>query len=212
MRRRVLLLDDHVAIRTGLQEILATAFPGLEFGAAEDFAAAMRVALQETWHLIIVDIDLAGGRSGLDFISSLAEAGSRTPTLVYTMHAEDQFGIVSLKAGASGYLSKAAAAEEIVQAVRALLSGERYISPTLGSLMAESLVRNAPEVPHDTLSLREFEVFRALAVGRPLVDIAVDLGLSPKTVSTYRRRVLEKLNLKSTSDLIRYAITNRLIR
>jgi DNA-binding NarL/FixJ family response regulator len=212
MTRGILLVDDHVAVRMGLEEILLAAIPGLEFGAAADYAEALRLALEQTWHLVIVDLDLPGGRSGLDLITSLHDAGCWAPVLVYTLHLEDQFGIRALKAGALGYLSKAAPIGELVTAVRTLLAGNRYISSALAGAMAEHLVRKAPESPHDLLSKREFEVFRALALGHPIVQIASELQLSPKTVSTYRSRVLEKLNLKSTSDLIRYAIAHALVK
>jgi DNA-binding NarL/FixJ family response regulator len=212
MTRRILLVDDHVAVRMGLEEILTAAIPGLEFGAAGSYTDALRLAREQTWHLAIVDLDLPGGRSGLDLITSLQEAGCWAPVLVYTLHREDQFGIRALKAGALGYLSKAAPVEEVVTAVRTLLTGNRYIGSALAAAMAENLVRKVPESPHDLLSKREFEVFRALALGHPIVLIASELQLSPKTVSTYRSRVLEKLNLKSTSDLIRYAIAHELVK
>lgn len=211
MKRKVLLVDDHVAIRLGLQDILAVDVPGLEFGGAHDYSTAFRLATTEPWHLAIVDLDLPDGRSGLDLIRSLQEAGCHTPVLIYSVHSEEQFGMRSLKAGAQGYLSKADKAEEVVKAVRALLAGERYISPPLAVIMADTLLRNAPQLAHESLSEREFAVFRALAYGHPAVQIAADLQLSPKTVSTYRSRVLLKLNLKSTSDLIRYAIDHKLV-
>ena len=182
MTRRVLLVDDHVAVRQGVKDILATEIPGLEFGAAGDYSTALRLALEENWHLVVVDLDLPGGRSGLELIQSLQDASRHTPVLVYTMHPEDQFGIRALRAGAQGFLSKSDSAAEIVKAVRMILAGDRYISQTLAATMADALIRNAPQVAHESLSEREFEVFRALASGHPIIQIAADLRLSPKTV------------------------------
>lgn len=206
MKRKVLLVDDHVAVRQGLQEILSGEIPELEFGFADGFNGAVEIVSSEAFHLAILDLNLSDGHSGLDLVRLVKEVQPRAAILIYSMHSEEQFGLRALKAGASGYLSKASEARELVVAVRALLAGDRYISHGLTRAMADALQQENPGAPHESLSDREYQIFCRLASGCTNGQIAEELRLSPKTVSTYRARVLEKLALNSTAELIRYAI------
>ncbi|MBV8820955.1 MAG: response regulator transcription factor [Acidobacteriaceae bacterium] len=211
MKNKVLLVDDHVAILQGLQEILAVDLPHLEFNTANSRTQALELASKNSWDLAIVDLDLRDGRGGLELIRELKDLDASASVLVYSMYSEEQFGIRAIKAGADGYLSKGDSTEEIVRAVQTILSGERYINPRLARVMADALTQPEAEAPHETLSDREFQILRELASGNSTSKIANSLSLSPKTVSTYRTRVLDKLGLTSTAELIRYALQHHLV-
>jgi two-component system, NarL family, invasion response regulator UvrY len=210
MKRRVLLVDDHAVVRHGLQEILSASIPELEFGSADDWAGAIQLLTKEKWHVAILDLNLSGGKSGLELLKSLKALQPEIAILIYSMHSEEQFGVRAIKAGAAGYLSKSNDVGQVVAAVRDVLAGARHITPAVAQAMADMLQERAGD-PHEGLSDREYQIFRLLASGSATGKIAEELGLSPKTVSTYRARVLEKLGLKTTADLIRYAIERGLI-
>lgn len=207
MSPRILLIDDHVAIRRGLEAMLTAELGSPVFASAATREIAITSARNARWSLAILDLTLQGS-SGLDLIHALKELQPQMAVLVYTMHPEDQFGVRALRAGADGFLTKDSAADEIVHAVRKLLAGGRYISVSLAERLAGQLSGAWIEKPHEMLSDREFCVLQKMSSGKTISDIAGELAISIKTVSTYRGRILEKLGLKSTAELLRYAIEN----
>jgi two-component system invasion response regulator UvrY len=205
---RILLIDDHVAIRRGLQHMLSAEYTSAVFGSVGTADKALQEADSATWDLAILDLNLQNA-SGLDLIRSLKERQPRMAVLIYSMHSEAQFGIRALKAGADGYATKDSPPEEVISAVHRLLGGGRYISAALAEQLARNVVVKAPDHLHQLLSNRELLVLQKMASGKTVSQIADELSVSVKTVSTYRSRILEKLNMKTTSDLLRYAIENR---
>ena len=207
---KVLVADDHAIIRKGLKQILLDEYP---FGEIEECANAeelVQKANDGKWDVIISDISMPG-RSGLEALQQIRLSHPRLPVLILSMHPEEQYAIRALKAGASGYCSKDLAHEELVNAVRRVLTGKKYITPSLAETLATQLEEeNLPE-PYKRLSDREFDVFKLLAAGKSISDIADNLSLSTTTISTYRARILVKMNLKTNADLIRYALEKKLI-
>ena len=206
---KVLIADDHAIVRRGLKEILQRELEDLYCGEAGDAQQVLSEIERQQWDLLILDLALPG-RSGIEVLADLQRLRNKPPVLVLSMHPEDQYGKRVLKAGAHGYMSKESAPEELIKAIRKLLSGGRYVSPAL----AEKLVLDLNEDPalprHETLSHREFEILRMLAMGKTVSQIGEELHLAPTTVSTYRARILEKMKMSSTAELIRYALRNRL--
>lgn len=207
---RVVIVDDHALIRRGLRDSLVEAGDIAVVGEAGDYGELRQLLRDVRFDVLLLDINLPG-RSGLDVLHSLAEEGTRVRALVLTMYPEDQYAIRALKAGAMGYLNKAAAPAQIVEAVRTLHGGRKYITPAIAEALAERLSADDSERPHERLSDREFQTLIRLAGGQRLSDIAAELKLSPKTVSVYRARVLEKLGLQSNADLTAYCLRNGLI-
>lgn len=208
---RILIADDHPSVRQGIKQILSEAFTGARIGEASTAPQVLAEAGKQPWNLVVLDLTMPG-RSGLDALHELKAAHPDMPVLVLSMHPEDQFAVRVLRAGASGYLTKESAPEEIVQAVKKILAGGRYIRSSVADLLALQLQQgNANQPPHNRLSDREFQVMGLMAKGKTVTTIAEDLCLSVKSVSTYRARVLEKLNLHSTADLVRYTIQHRLV-
>jgi len=208
---KILLVDDHLVVRQGVKQILADEFPGATFGEAASAAEAMRESTRQEWTIVLLDLTLPD-RSGLEALADLKALRPRVPVLVLSMHPETEFALRVIRAGASGYLTKQSAAEEMLAAVHKALAGGRYITTSLAEkLAADAVAGTGARPPHEELSDREFQTLRLLAAGKAVKEIATTLGLSSKTVSTYRARVLEKLQLKSTVDLARYAMTHRLI-
>jgi len=207
---KLLLVDDHAVVRAGIRLILSSAFPTATFGEAGTANQALDLLNQQSWDLVITDITMPG-RSGLDLLKTIKDARPRLPVLVLSVHAEDQFAIRVIKAGAAGYLNKDSAPAELVGAVKKVLAGGKYVSSTLGEALATGLQTNTTGAQHTSLSDREFEVFRHLAAGKTVKEIAFDLSLSVKTVSTYRSRVLEKMDLHNNADLMRYAVQHGLL-
>ena len=207
---RVLIADDHAILRRGLKEILVRELDQVTCGEAEDARQALTEVQSHTWDLVILDISMPG-RSGLDLLGDLRQTQPQLPILVLSMHAEDQYGKRVLKAGAAGYMNKESAPEELIKAIRKLLAGGRYVSPALAEKLVLALNQDAGRPVHETLSSREFEILRMIASGKTVTQIAGELHLSPTTVSTYRTRILGKMNLATTADLIRYALQTHLV-
>ncbi|MCL4794779.1 MAG: response regulator transcription factor [Bryobacteraceae bacterium] len=207
---RILLVDDHVAIREGLSLMLSAAFPGSRFGAAANAAQALQQVASEHWDLAILDLNLPG-RSGLELIRELKDAAPQMGVLVYTVHPGEQFGLRALRAGADGYVTKDQPACDVIEAIRRIRDGRRYIGPALADSLAAFLASGAAASSPDLLSDRELQILQALASGQTPTSIAASLHLSIKTVSTYRSRILEKLQLHSTADIVRYAIQHQLV-
>ena len=209
MTIRVILVDDHLLIRRGLRDTLAETPDIRVVGEAGDYGELRVLLRQQACDVLLLDVNLPG-RSGIDVLQSLSMEGEAVRSVVLSQHAEDQYGIRAFKAGAMAYLNKTAAPEVIVAAVRTAASGRKYITPELAQVLAES-VANGSTGSHEQLSDREMQTLVLIARGHKLSDIAERLTLSPKTVSVYRARVLEKLGLSSNAELATYAMRNRLI-
>lgn len=207
---RILIADDHTVVRKGLRQILLEEFPSAEIVETPDAASLFLKVLREEWDVVITDISMPD-KSGLEAVQQIRRDYPRLPVLVLSAHSEDQYAIRSLKAGASGYLCKDSASEELVGAIRRILMGKRYITASLAEKLASQLDQDADRLPHESLSDREFEVMRFLAAGKAVSEIASQLCLSVTTISTYRARILTKMDLKTNYDLTRYAMDNKLL-
>jgi DNA-binding NarL/FixJ family response regulator len=206
---KVLLADDHAIVRGGVKEILIRHLESVECGQAENAEQVLAQVREHPWDLLILDITMPG-RSGLDILADLKQLRPELPILVLSMLPEDQFGKRVLKAGASGYLKKESAPEELIQAIRKVLAGGRYVSPTLAEKFARDLQGTADRLPHEALSPREFEILLMIGSGKAVGQIAEEIHLSGTTVSTHRARMLEKMNMTTTAELIRYVVRNHL--
>ena len=207
---RILIADDHAVVRHGLKQILADDFKKAEFGEARNGTEALARIWKEKFDIVILDVTMPG-RGGLDVLKEIKTARPKLPVLVLSMHPEDQFAVRVLKAGAAGYMTKESAPEELVGAVKKILAGGRHISQSLGEIMAAHLTLNTNRPPHELLSNREFQVMRQIASGKTVSEIARELSLSVRTVSTYRTRILEKTGMKSNAELTHYAFQNQLV-
>ncbi|HUB62619.1 MAG TPA: response regulator transcription factor [Puia sp.] len=208
---RILIADDHTVVRKGLKQILLEEFPTAEITETADAATLFMKVLREDWDIVITDISMPD-KSGLEVLQQIRRDYPRLPVLILSAHSEDQYAIRALKAGASGYLCKDSASEELVTAIRRILLGKKYITASLAEKLAFHLDQedgNRP--PHEHLSDREFEVMKFLASGKVVSEIASQLCLSVTTISTYRARILTKMNLKTNYDLTRYAMENKLL-
>ena len=207
---RVLIVDDHAIVRRGLRALLSHEFHGATFGEACDAGQALEQLRKEEWDVALLDISMPG-KSGLDLLKELKAEWPRLPVLVLSAHPEDQFAIRVLKAGAEGYMTKDTVLEELAKAVSKILAGGRYVSPALAEKLALGVNRDLTRAPHETLSDREYEVMSRIASGKTVTEIAEELSLSAKTISTYRARVLEKLGVKNSAEIVQYAIRNGLV-
>ena len=207
---KVLIADDHPIVRQGLRQILSGTTDMVVAGEAVNGQEALDKMRVGGWDVLVLDITMPG-RSGFDILKELKYEQPDLPVLVLSIHAEDQLALRALKAGASGYLTKENAPDELVKAIRKVVSGGKYISPRLAESLAFDLDTASDRPLHETLSDREFQVMQLMASGKTLTEIAEELSLSAKTVSTYRTRLLEKLDLKTNAELMRYALENQLI-
>jgi len=208
---RILIADDHAVVRHGLKQILADEFKRAEFGEARNGQEVLNRVWKERWDVIVLDITMPG-RGGLEVLKEIKKSKPKIPVLVLSMHPEDQFAVRVLKAGASGYMTKETAPEELVGAIKKVVAGGRHISPSLGEIMAAYLTVKTDKPPHELLSNREFQVLRQIASGKTVSEIARELSLSVRTVSTYRTRILEKMGLKTNAELTHYAFQNQLVK
>jgi len=207
---KVILCDDHALIRRGIRDTLSDA-PDIEVvGEAGDYGELRALMRSQATDVLVLDINLPG-RSGLDVLHVLKDENSPVKVLVVSMYPEDQYAIRSLRAGAFGYVNKGGDPQLIVQAVRTVAQGRKYVTPEIAQMLVESLTAPAVENAHDKLSDRELQTLTLIASGKRLSDIADELKLSPKTVSVYRARVLEKLALQNNAELTVYAIRNGLV-
>lgn len=208
---RIVIADDHAIVRRGLQQIVASSRPGwsvvAEAGNVDELLLALR---HDQPDVLVLDVSL-GDRSGMDALAQVRSEFRRLPVLMLSMHPEGEYAVRSLRAGANGYMQKDSSPDEILEAIQKVASGGRYITPAVADLMAEEMVRGGSERPHERLSPREFEVFRLIARGRAVSEIAESLSLSVKTVSTYRRRILDKTGFHTNADIIGYAIRHRIV-
>jgi DNA-binding NarL/FixJ family response regulator len=207
---KVLIADDHAILRRGLKEILMHELKGAVCSEAKDAYEVLTQVQNGHWDLVILDVSMPG-RSGMDVLADLKAARPKLPVLVLSIHPEDQYGKRALRMGASGYVNKDSEPEELIKAIRKVLAGGRYVSPGLAEKLALDLSENTERPIHEILSNREFEVLRMIGAGKTVTQIAGELHLSMPTVSTYRARILEKLNMKTTAELMRYALRTRLV-
>lgn len=202
---KVLITDDHPVVRRGIRQILEDDERISLIQEASNGKELFERLEEHLFDVILLDISLPG-RSGLDLISQIKRTQQSVAILVLSIHSEEMYAIKALKSGASGYLTKASAPEELISAIIKVSRGERYITASLAERLAESLISDSEKPLYQLLSQRELDVLRMLAEGNKIVQIAAELNLSPKTISTYRERLLKKLKLHTTADLIRYAI------
>lgn len=207
---RILIADDHSIVREGLKQIIADTPDMIVAGEAENGHELILKLETGKYDVAVVDISMPDSHI-LDLLKHIRQIQPRLPVLILSMHPEDQYGVRVMKAGAAGYLTKESAPTELITALRTVSAGKKYISATLAEKLIFALKNNHAKAPHETLSDREFQVFTMLAEGRPAKEIAAELYLSEKTISTYRSRILSKMQLKNNSELIQYAVKNELI-
>ena len=207
---KVLIADDHAVVREGVKHILNENFKGVVVGEAATGQEVLHQVRERAWDVVILDLTMPD-RSGLDILGDLKVAHPDMPILVLSMHSEEQYAVRVLKAGASGYIIKLSASDELVNAIHKVMAGGKYVSASLAEKLAFYLDRGSQGALHETLSDREFQVLVLIASGKTVSQIARELSRSVNTVSTHRSRILEKLNLKTTTELIRYAIEHKLI-
>jgi DNA-binding NarL/FixJ family response regulator len=209
---RFLLADDHILVRKGIIKILEDAFPGSTYGEASDAAQTLSMVHREKWDILLLDLSMPG-RSGFDLVNDLKQVVPELPVLVLTMYPAGQVAIRAYKAGVAGYLTKDSVAGDLEIAVRKILAGKKYIPASVADLLADELGRkNSSSESIDILSDREYEVFLKIAQGRRLTDIAQELSLSIKTISTYRTIILQKLKLRDNADLTSFAVQRNLLQ
>ena len=206
----VILCDDHALIRRGIRDTLSDATDIRVVGEAGDYGELRALMRNRRCDVLVLDINLPG-RSGLDVLHALKDEGTDVRVLIVSMYPEDQYAIRALRAGAAGYVNKGGDPQLLVQAVRTVAQGRKYVTPETAQMLVDSLNAPATENPHERLSDRELQTLVMIASGKRLADIASELTLSPKTVSVYRARVLEKLSMANNAELTVYAIKNGLV-
>ncbi|HWI15312.1 MAG TPA: response regulator transcription factor [Burkholderiales bacterium] len=207
---RVFITDDHAIVRQGLKQIIADTRDIAFAGEADTGAHAVQGVRDTPCDVLLLDISLPD-RNGIEVLKQVKREHPKLPVLMLSMHMEREFAIRALKAGAAGYLTKQSAPMQLVAAIRHVAAGRKYLTPSIAEEVANALAGNDEQSPHETLSDREYQTMCLIATGKSLSAIASELVISPKTVSVYRARVLEKLNLKNNSDITRYAIRNQLV-
>jgi DNA-binding NarL/FixJ family response regulator len=206
----ILIADDHAVVRKGLKQILLEEYPSANIGEVADAETLVAQVMNNGWDIVICDMNMPG-RSGLDALSQLKQVAPNIPVLIMSMYPEDQYALRVLKAGAAGYLGKDSIHDEIIKAVQTVMLGKKFITPTVAERLANAYRDDSAQQPHELLSDREFDVFKLLAAGKSVSEIAGQLSLSSTTVSTYRARIIEKMNLRSNAALTRYAIEKKII-
>jgi DNA-binding NarL/FixJ family response regulator len=207
---RILIADDHAMLRGGLKQILAHEFPGAVFGEAGTYQETLAQVDKKPWDVLVLDIFMPG-RSGLDVLREIEVIKPELPVLVLSSAPEEQMATRVLRAGAAGYLNKRAAPEELARAVKKVAAGGTYASARLGEKLAGDLAHPSANAPHEQLSDREFQVMQMLVAGKCVKEIAAELALSPKTVSTFHTRLMGKLRLQSDVELVRYTLEHNLV-
>lgn len=207
---RILIADDHSLVRAGLRQILLEEFPGAQIEEVSDAEALLKKVFTADWSVVISDLSMPG-KSGLEALAQIKQQLPKLPVLILSIHPEEQYALRVLKAGAAGYLNKSLAADELVTAVNRVLLGRKYITASIAEKLADKLDIDSDKPSHETLSDREFDVFKLIASGKAVSEIAEILSLGVTTVSTYRARILDKMNMKTNADLTRYAIENHLV-
>ncbi|HRE37496.1 MAG TPA: response regulator transcription factor [Chitinophagaceae bacterium] len=207
---RILIADDHAIVRRGMKQILLEQYPSADVAEAGDAETLVAKVVEGGWDIVITDMNMPG-RSGLDALHQIKQIDPALPVLIMSMYPEDQYALRVIKAGASGYLGKETIHDNLVNAIETVRKGKRFITPSIAEKLADAIDTAKKSEPHELLSDREFDVFKLLANGKSVTDIATQLSLSATTVSTYRSRILEKMQMKSNAELARYAVENKLI-
>ena len=207
---KVLIADDHEIVRRGLKEILADAFDNLRVAEAGTGQEILELARKQVWDVALLDIKMPG-RSGLEVLEDLKKLHPKMPVVMISAFPEEDYALRAFKLGASGYVSKQGASDELLAAVRKVIAGGRYVTPSLAEKLAATLSGEASVSPHESLSNRELEVLRLVAAGKTIKEVAAELSLSEKTIATYRLRLANKMGLSTNVELARYAIQHKLV-
>lgn len=207
---KILIADDHAIVRRGLKQILTETADMVVAGEAHNGQELLEKMRSDQWDVIVLDISMPG-RGGLDILKQLKSERPKLPVLMLTIHPEDQYAVRVLRAGASGYLTKESAPDHLVEAIRKVARGGKYISPHLAERLAFNLESISERPLHEALSDREFQVLRLIASGKTVKEIGEELSLSVKTISTYRSRILEKMKMKNNAEMTHYAIQQKLV-
>jgi DNA-binding NarL/FixJ family response regulator len=207
---RILIADDHPVVRQGLRQIIAETSDMVVVDEAGNGWEVLSKVRASSYDVVLLDISMPG-RSGVDILKELKDERPGLPVLILSIHPEEQYALRAFKAGASGYLTKESAPDELVAAIRKISTGGKYVSSSLAEILASELGISNEELPHKTLSNREYQVMRMIASGKTVTQIAEELSLSVKTVSTYRSRILEKMKMNNNAEITYYAVKNRLV-
>lgn len=207
---KILVVDDHAIVREGLKQILSDVSDISVLAEAVNGQEALDQIHRHTFDVILMDISMPG-RSGLEILKDIKTEHPKLPVLILSMHPEEQYAIRALRAGAAGYMNKSSAPDELIGAIRKVSAGRKYVSPSVAEKLAFELGADPSRLPHELLSDREYQVMMMLASGRSVSEIGQELCLSVKTISTYRARVMEKMNLKKNAELTLYAVQNHLL-
>ena len=207
---RVLIADDHAIVRRGLRQLLLEEYPSARIEEVGDAESLISKAMQGEWDVVICDLSMPG-RSGLDALRQIRQSSPSLPVLIMSMHPEDQYALRVLKAGASGYLNKESIHEEVIKAIYTVLLGKKFITPSIAERLADAFHPDTAKQPNESLFDSEFDVFKLLATGKSISEIAMQLSLSVTTVSTYRARIMDKMKMRSNAELTRYALEKSLI-
>lgn len=207
---KFLISDDHAIVRKGLKDLLREEFPKAEFLEAVNSQEAIHVVSSTTIDVILLDISMPG-RNGMETLKQMRAMGVKAPILMLSMHSEDQYAVRALKAGASGFINKETANEELLSAIHKVLQGKKYITSAVAEKLADGVSKPETKLQHESLSDREMQVLQQIASGKTVSEIADEISLSVNTVSTYRTRILEKLSLNNNAEITRYAIDNHLV-
>ena len=207
---KILIADDHAIVREGLKQIVAEESDLKVTGEAANANELFELLEKDSWEIVVLDINMPG-KSGLEALKEMKTRNIKVPVLILSMFSEDQYGLRAIKAGAAGYLKKVSAPTDLVSAIRKIVGGGKYISPTLAEKLADNFDANNKKVPHQNLSDREYQIMCFISLGKSAEEIAEELAISIHTVYSYRNRILEKMHLKSNVELTQYAIQNKLI-
>lgn len=207
---KILIADDHAVVRKGLKQILLEQYPSAVIGEVANAEMLISSTLNEKWDIVICDMSMPG-RTGLDALNQIKQSSPQLPVLIMSMYPEDQYAVRVLKAGASGFLGKETIHDDIVKAIETVRIGKKFITPEIAEKLADALDVGVQQPLHETLSDREFEVFKLLSSGKSVTEIGEQLFLSATTISTYRSRIMEKMNMRSNTDLTRYALEKGII-
>lgn len=207
---RILIADDHAIVRRGLKQILFEQYPTATIGETGDAEDLVLKVIAQQWDVVICDMSMPG-RSGLDALQQIKELAPKLPVLIMSMYPEDQYALRVLKAGAYGYLGKETIHDDLIKAIETVRMGRKFITPSIAERLANAFDTDTRRPVHEELSDREFDVFKMLAIGKSITEIAAQLSLSTTTVSTYRARILVKMNMRSNAELTRYALENNIM-
>jgi two-component system invasion response regulator UvrY len=210
MVRKILIADDHSAIRIGVKQICTGEFPAVQFGEATNYAEVFQKLKEDDWNILILDIDLPG-RNGLDILKQIKAEKYKVPVLMFSFHGEELIALRALKMGAAGYISKDVADIELVKAINKIIDGKKYVSQSLSEKLLDMMDDDSAKEPHEQLSDREYQTMLLIASGKTVSEIADILFLSTPTISTYRARILTKMKLKNNAELTTYAISQKLV-